>query len=152
MKKYDYFCNPEIIRIYSGNYLELFRNVPDNKYCEIICSTSPPGGNQVDGLPPASSITVRLSWNSFFTLENIILIWIAYLKPQIYEMNISKSWDIDRNFDKNFDEKWWKNDWSRIDPELFQDGPGISRTMKKHIWMTCRLICTNCILTIYFKW
>ena len=23
--------------------------------CEIICSTSPPGGNQVDGLPPASS-------------------------------------------------------------------------------------------------
>ena len=38
--------------------------------------------------------------DSFFTLENVILIWIIYPKPQIYEINISKSRTIDRHFDK----------------------------------------------------
>ena len=37
------------------------------------------------------NITVRLGWDSFFTLENVILIWITGHKPQIYEINISLS-------------------------------------------------------------
>ena len=28
--------------------------------CFLICSTSPPGGNQVDGLPPAASFDENL--------------------------------------------------------------------------------------------
>ena len=46
------------------------------------------------------NITVRFGWDSFFSLENVVLIWIAYPKPQIYEINISKSRTIDRHFDK----------------------------------------------------
>ena len=46
------------------------------------------------------NITVRLGWDSFFTLENVILIWIAGPKPQIYEINISNSKFIDCHFDR----------------------------------------------------
>ena len=41
----------------------------------------------------------------FFTLENVILIWIASPKPQIYEINISLSMDLDCHFDRKFCQK-----------------------------------------------
>ena len=63
------------------------------------------------------NITVRLGWDSFFLLENVILIRIACSKPQIYEINISKSWDIDRDFDKQFD----KNDEKMMFPDFVQN-------------------------------
>ena len=40
---------------------------------EISCSTSPPGGNQVDGLPPAfSSSYIQFSIWSYFMIQHII--------------------------------------------------------------------------------
>ena len=50
----------------------------------------------------SENITIRLSWYSFFLFEKVILIRIAHPKPQIYEINISKSRDINRHFDKIF--------------------------------------------------
>ena len=74
----------------------------------MLCES--PRGNQVDGLPRASSFgpqNIECSKSDrsfelryFFILENVILIWIAGPKPQIYEINISKSWGIDCHFDR----------------------------------------------------
>ena len=47
----------------------------------------------------SENITIRLSWYNFFLFEKVILIWIACYKPQIYEINISKSRNIDRHFE-----------------------------------------------------
>ena len=43
-----------------------------------ICSTSLPGGNQVDGLPPASSGMVQLQWNFFL---KTVIFDLTHVRP-----------------------------------------------------------------------
>ena len=61
-------------------------------------------GAEVRVIAPATlipkNITVRLDWDIFFILENIVLMNIPHHKPQIYAINILKSWDLDRIFDR----------------------------------------------------
>ena len=66
------------------------------------------------------NLTVRLSWDIFLTLENVILIWIAGPKPQIYEINTLKSWDLD----VILTEKNVRNDEQMVDPSFVQDHSG----------------------------
>ena len=48
-----------------GNFVEKFgKKLKFIKY--LWCSTSPPGGNQVDGLPPAASLTPKFSFYEIY--------------------------------------------------------------------------------------
>ena len=49
----------------------------------VICSTSLPGGNQVDGLPPASSLTILFLRDQFFPRQKFMPSWMVLVSCQI---------------------------------------------------------------------
>ena len=78
----------------------------------------------------SENVTIRLDWYIFFTFGNVILIRIAYPKPQIYELNISKSMIIDRHFDKKFEE----NDEKMMFPDFVQNHSRKVPEAREHVF------------------
>ena len=82
------------------------------------CSTSPPGGNQVDGLPPALSVILGvLRWNLRY-FPKIVLLLSIFPESSINRRRLSQKLSVRASLLSSFKsarrsnferQKWWKN-------------------------------------------